>query len=444
MERIDLDFSVNPMQSELCYVVLEAAAGSNPYRIICAAGSIRSGKTFGMLGLLTILCGIYPGSKWIVYRKDFPSLMDTTIPSLDKIIGGLPQWKWHRSPSNYHVEYENGSKIFFYGENIQQDPDLHSMLGVECNGIFLEQVEELSEKLFTMAQSRIGSQYLDKMPSPLILMTANPTQSFIKDLFYTPWRNGELQAPFYFLNALAKDNPFITEEQRSAWDRLDEKTKRQFIDADWTNMQGKDDLWAYAFDRTKHLAKNLDMPCWKGDQNQYLYLSFDFNRNPITCCVIQHYDGIIRVLEQIKLSNSDIYKLCDHIKALYPGFFYTITGDATGQSSSAMVQDNLTYYKIIQTQLQLGPAQFKLPSVNPKIADNQVLVNSLLSRYEIQIHPEKAKSLIYDLENVRMFPDGTIIKANRADPKQQSDALDSFRYFCNQFMKHFVLLKEKQ
>src|ERR1017187_3139412 len=99
MERIDLDFSTNPMQIDLFNTVLGAASGSNPYRIICAAGSIRSGKTFGMLGILTILCAVYPGSKWIIYRKDFPSLQDTTIPSMMKIIGGLDQWKWHKSPS---------------------------------------------------------------------------------------------------------------------------------------------------------------------------------------------------------------------------------------------------------------------------------------------------------------------------------------------------------
>ena len=44
--------------------------------------------------------------------------------------------------------------------------------------------------------------------------------------------------------------------------------------------------------------------------------------------------------------------------------------------------------------------------------------------YSIQVHPEKAKSLIYDMEHVKVDSDGSIIKANRNDPTQMSDALE--------------------
>ena len=171
---------------------------------------------------------------------------------------------------------------------------------------------------------------------------------------------------------------------------------------------------------------------------QYLYLSFDFNINPITCAVIQHYNGTIYVLEQIKLENSDIYKLCSRIKSLYPNFVYTVTGDASGQSSSAMVADNLNYYKIIKQELNLAMNQFKLPAANPHQKDNNVLVNALLNKYSILIHPVKAIGLIYDFENVRMDGDKKIIKDNRNKEQEKSDCLDTFRYFCNQFMRDFI------
>jgi len=199
-----------------------------------------------------------------------------------------------------------------------------------------------------------------------------------------------------------------------------------------------DNPWAWAFSREKHVSKDLDNPIWKGDPGNYLYLSFDFNRNPITCCVIQYIGGVIYVIEQITLANSNIYDLCDRIAIKYPNFLYLITGDATGQNSSALVKDNLNYYKVIKQRLKVNDGQFKLPSINPKLEENQVLVNSLLSHYPVQIHPTQAEGLVYDMMNVRTNADGSLVKGDRTDPKQQADKLDSFRYYVNTFHRHIL------
>jgi phage terminase large subunit len=196
--------------------------------------------------------------------------------------------------------------------------------------------------------------------------------------------------------------------------------------------KSKDALFAFAFNRETHCGIR------EVDRNQIVYLSFDFNRNPITCGVIQHINNEIRVLEGIKLETSDIYKLCERIRLLYPGFMFLVGGDASGQNGNAMVRDNLNYYKIIQKELNLLPTQFKVPSVNPRIEENQLLVNALLYKYKVVIHPQKAYTLVYDMENVRMRADGSMVKGDREDPTQQADSLDWFRYWCNTYAKNFV------
>lgn len=199
-----------------------------------------------------------------------------------------------------------------------------------------------------------------------------------------------------------------------------------------------DNPFAWAFNKDKHIAKDLSLDVWKGLQDNYMYLSFDFNRNPITCGVVQHINGVIYVIKIYKLANSDIYKLCEQIKTEFGHFTFIVTGDASGKSGTAMVRDNLNYYKIIKSQLNLNDGQFKIPYVNPRIEENQVLVNSILSNYNVQIHPTQSDALIYDLLNVSMLSDGTMKKGDRNDPKQQSDALDLFRYYLNTFHKSFV------
>ena len=190
--------------------------------------------------------------------------------------------------------------------------------------------------------------------------------------------------------------------------------------------------FAFSFKTEKHISETKYNPDYP------LYLSFDFNRNPICCAAFQHYNDRIFGVESIKLPNSDIYKLCDVIKMKYPKTLFIVNGDATGQASSALVRDNLNYYKVIRTQLNLSPNQIKIPTVNPGIAENQVLVNSILEHYKISLDPTNCAPLIHDLQFVEMLPDGSIKKGDREDPNQQADSLDCFRYYLNANFKWFL------
>ena len=201
----------------------------------------------------------------------------------------------------------------------------------------------------------------------------------------------------------------------------------------WGNREVKS-RFAFAFDRDKHIAHPVL------DVAEIVWVSFDFNVNPITASVYQHYDGILRVLDCIKLANSDIYALCNHIRAKYGHCTLMITGDATGRNRSAITKGNLHYYQVIQQELQLGMQQIHVPTVNPPLAKSGLLVNAVLSRYRVEVHEQNAYHLVYDFENVEQLADGTIKKGDRSDPTQQADALDTFRYFCEVEMKQYIAI----
>lgn len=187
--------------------------------------------------------------------------------------------------------------------------------------------------------------------------------------------------------------------------------------------------FVFAFDRTKHLGKTT----W--NRAYETYLSFDFNRQPLCCTVWQWYNNEIFGIEAIKLDNSDIYKMCDYILLHYPGAIYIVTGDATGRASSALVLDAINYYTVIKSKLGLGQGQLKVPDANPLIKESQVLTNAVLAMCKVTIDTDNCKPLIFDFENVRILPDGSIEKRNREDPAQQADFLDTARYFFSTFFK---------
>lgn len=192
--------------------------------------------------------------------------------------------------------------------------------------------------------------------------------------------------------------------------------------------------FCYSFDEEKHVGVA------KLNPEHEVYLSFDFNHNPICCNVIQWYDNHVRVLEIIKLENSNIYTLCKVIKTKYPGAKFIVVGDSTGANKSAIVQDNLDYFAIIKIELDLGRGQMQQLASNPVLEDNQILVNAILEHYPVTMDRDLAQPLIYDCKYVEMLSTGKIDKGTRKDPKKQADALDGFRYFLNRFLRNFIKL----
>jgi len=190
--------------------------------------------------------------------------------------------------------------------------------------------------------------------------------------------------------------------------------------------------FAFSFDEKKTIGKTTYNPKFP------LYISFDFNKNPICASVFQAYDKKIFGIETIKLPNSNIYKLCEVIRVKYPRALIVVNGDATGRATTALTKDNLNYYQVIKQSLRLSDKQIQVPTINPPLDENQLLVNAILEKYAVILDRDNMQPLINDLKFVEMLADGTIKKGDRNDPNQQADALDTFRYFLNANFKWFL------
>ncbi len=186
--------------------------------------------------------------------------------------------------------------------------------------------------------------------------------------------------------------------------------------------------FAYCFDKLKHVRPMAY------DSSHYVRLSFDFNVDPITCVSSQDVNGEIRFLKEFRLSNSNIYELCDLIRVTYPTAALLVTGDASGQARSALTIGNLNYYSVIRDKLRLTSGQLKVPTVNPAISDSQVLTNSILQNHKVYFDPSMTYT-IEDLLYVEVNESGDIDKSK---DKHRSHLLDTVRYTFNTFHKHLL------
>lgn len=435
------DLSKNKKQGEFVYDVLDAARGASENRYLMYGGGVASGKSVAALTSLLLLCLIYPGSRWAVFRASNNNLEKTTLPSIGRLLAGNNRWKYNGSQGAMSWTYENGSKILFISENFNADPDLNHVLGLEINGAILEEAGELSEKLFDILKTRIGRWKLKKMPSPLIILTCNPSQNWTKTKFYVPWRNGDIQAPLYFKQALVRDNIDNlpnAEEYLLALQSMPERERRRLVDGEWVNFVDQNSLFAYSFSRHRHVVYP-EGPEWLGDRDQWLWLSCDQNKNPLVTMVFQHYGGTFRVLDIVKISNGDVYKMAAEIRRRWSGFAYKVTGDASGYSGNAAVSDGMNYYRILASELDIPDDNFEVSRKNPDLIDNGRLVNAAFEKYDMRINSQNCEPLVYDLENCRVTPEMKLMKKDRNDPAQQADALDCLRYGINCELRALVI-----
>ena len=399
-------------------------------------GAIRGGKTTIALALLVILCKMFPKSKWAVIRKSMPRLKETTIPALEKMVGRTGVY-WKRSQAEYFCQFDNGSRIYFIAENYEQDKQLAKFLGMEMNGFLLEQMEELREEGYNMILSRAGSHYgvVGAMPPPLVLGTFNPTFAWVKRVIYDPWEKSKLEAPYSFTEALPDDNPWVTDAQWRVWETLDDDTYNRMIKGKWNIDVKKAFLWAFNKDRNTKPGLKLNF-------NEPIWISFDFNVDPMTCVIGQtDHQTYLRVTHAFKVPNSDTYDLCEKIKPIIEGWEHMVyvTGDASGKNRISGSKGHLNHYQIIRDELGLIDDQFKLLIVNPLISENRVFMNSLLQKFPEFLIDESLEELIKDVQFTvtDIDKDGEVsIKKTgtneylSVDNKTLGHLMDCLRYFA--------------
>ena len=252
------------------------AVMSGKYTVLLFGGAIRGGKTFVALAVAILLCKIFPKSRWTVVRRDLPRLRKNTRPSLDKFLENSG-WKV-REPDEFTAP--NGSKILFMAENFDRDKTLERFKGHETNGFILEEVSEIMEETYNKCLERAGSYVITPRPAagqppPIIIMTCNPTQSWVKKLVYDPWKEGRLPKHMCYIPSYVTDNadnldPAYLENLKN----LPPYEYEVFVLGNWDVALKTQNAFWHAFEMNRHV-----MPVFY-DESTTVHVSIDSNSLP--------------------------------------------------------------------------------------------------------------------------------------------------------------------
>ena len=355
---------------------------------------------------------------WTPTYKDVSKVWDEVTFTLNPIIS-------KKSEQLKQIKLITGGQIDFWS---MDDPN--SGRGFKYHRAIIDECEK-ARNFQEIWEKVIRATLADYKGDAWFLSTPKFGKSYFKEITRNKERKG-----FEDWNSWVKttyDNPYLSKSEiDSARAQLDDLTFRCEYLAEDVDIVGNP--FCYAFSEIKHVT-DYEM---QYDSGYELHLSFDFNVDPITAISSQYVDGQIRILREFRLQNSDIYQLCDQIKAAYPFALFIITGDATGQARSALTSGNINYYTVIRQQLNITDGQVKTPNINPAIQDSRVLCNSILQNFPLFINPS-CTFLIDDLKYVEIDEEG---KIDKDKDKHRSHLLDTFRYLLNTF--HSSLLTVKQ
>lgn len=232
---------------------------SGKYNRMLLAGSIRSGKTYVMIALLLMLAKMFPRSKWVICRKDWPKLRSTTMEVFRQVCPTdiLANPKMAVNERTHETVFKNGSRFLWITEPPSPSDKFSSAKGLYINGVFPDEADGLHPDFLKALKSRLGSfkgswalnaETGEKVyPPACLLMTCNPNQGHLKEEFYLRAENGTLPERHYFQNLTIEENPYITEEDMAEFKDWEEDLFNKFIKGSWDAMDEPKQLipWKY-------------------------------------------------------------------------------------------------------------------------------------------------------------------------------------------------------
>lgn len=373
------------------------------FNVLC--NGRRWGKS--KLSIRLIKPAIISGHKigfWNATYKDLSEVWTEVKYRLNPIIK-------HKDEQLKKIELVTGGKIDMWS---MDDPD--SGRGFSYHRAIMDEFAKAKHCQYAWEKT-IRPTLTDYAGDAWFLSTPKGMNNYFYDVFsnenkYEDWASWQMPT---------HTNPFISKSELEQIEQTtDPITYRQEYLAEFINKS--DQPFFYCFE-DKHISDNA-----KHIPNLTIYLSFDFNVNPITC-IMGHIGTLnnlpfVHIFDEIGLFNQDIYELCRQIKSRYPNGHFMVTGDASGKNRTALGK-NLNYYYVIKKELGIKDPQFRIPGSNPSFAENIVLCNSILSKHnEVVVNP-KCKELIYDLRFTQW--DGQkIVKDDRSKREYRADYADCF------------------
>ena len=419
------------------------------HRYLIVFGGRGSGKTNHII--LKLLSASFQRSHTSIYycRHEFETIRKTTFKDILNYLKNNPeldQFFSYSSSINGSMVFTNtitGAQIAPFGLD---DPEKTKGIS-EATIVWIDEIDKCNFEQFAMINSVLRTPKAEYLQ---FIGSFNPVSEkhWLRSHFFSEadaYRSKESFGNDLMVHhSTVYDNEYIDVDEYVKTLELtyagNQNALRVNLKGLWGNEENKSP-WLYNFDLDKHVVADIPLlPKYP------VYLSFDFNRQPLSCVASQMSPikgGKGAFIHHIKEFCDDIQlsEMCERIKATFPASILFVTGDASGNKGDVAYQSrNSTQYTMIKSLLGISNKQMHINSKNLEHADSRQLMNMMFYHYPtIKISAKGCPNLINDCEIAEVDDKSSTPSKLRKDrDKFKMDLFDAMRYFYQTYFNDFV------
>lgn len=274
-------------------------------------GGAGGAKTFLGCAWLILMCLKYEGTRWVMARNVLKRLKETTLATFFEVCsmwGIRKDLHFKYNPVDGTIKFANGSIILLKELFASpSDPEFDSLGSLEITGAFVDEANQITAKAVNILKSRIRFKLDQHGLIPKVLFTCNPAKNWVYTDFYKPNRDKTLPKHKRFVQALVKDNPFISEHYVENLKKLDKNSRERLLNGNWEYDDDPSLLMEY--------DTILDLFTNKAEPNEEKFISCDVARMGKDKTVIAIWHG----LQCIKINSypkTKVNETIDYLDAL--------------------------------------------------------------------------------------------------------------------------------
>lgn len=211
------------------------AIKSGLYRFILIGGAISTAKSVGIAIVILSMAKQFPNTRYGVFRKNRLTLKRTTYQTFKKVarwMGLVEKRDYKANLTDLMWEFANGSEIWFMELDETKDPDFDKIKGLELTAAAIDEVNECAEEGVRVVATRVGRQNYNNEPQ-FVVMSCNPADNWVRDVFYTPYIKDKLQPPYLFIPSLPEDNPYNSAEYIAGLKANPPQFVKRYVEGNW-------------------------------------------------------------------------------------------------------------------------------------------------------------------------------------------------------------------
>lgn len=217
--------------------------------VIVLIGSIETGKTFIAAHAEISVADKFEKTFIPIVRLNSTTSKKTVWRTYLKVLDEM-NFKEGRDYTLNRQEGEirliNGSMLFLIEANHQKDPDHMKLKGLDAHAMHIDEIDEIRESAYDMAQSRVGRDPFHRAPAKTIV-TMNPNNKWCKERFYDPWKAGTLPKNIRVIEFTRYDSW----SNQDRYDRLEKTRPRpwveRYIKNNWNFADDQNSLFKYRY-----------------------------------------------------------------------------------------------------------------------------------------------------------------------------------------------------